>query len=132
MTRSLVLAAVGGFAAVLSACYEPAYIPPKPTPAEIVRNNATEEMRREFAKKPELRKKVGEFVAKLGDAETYDQLRAAWLGVYPDHGRVLGNTISKSIRDFYWPVATVPSEAYIAGFRAAAEAIAAEEPPKES
>src|SRR5262245_12183713 len=127
MTRTLVLAAVGGLAAVLSACYDVPTIPPKPTPAEIVRNNATEEMRREFAKNPELKKKAREFINKLGDAETYDQLRAAWLGVYPDHGRVLSNTISKSIRDTDWPVATVPSEAYISGFRAAAETFAGEE-----
>jgi hypothetical protein len=127
MSRSLVLVAVGGLAAVLSACYEPAYIPPKPTPAEIVRDNARAEMAREFAKKPELKSKAREFVQKVDGAETYEQLRAAWLAVYPDHGRVLSNTIAKSTRDFYWPVAAVPSSVYIAGMREAAESFGGEE-----
>ena len=127
MSRSLVLVAVGGLAAALSACYDAAYIPPKPTPEEIVRNYAAEEMRREFATKPELKQKAREFVEKLGDAETYDQLRAAWLQVYPNHGRVLNNTVAKSTRDFYWPVATPPSKVYIDGFRAAAESVGGEQ-----
>lgn len=120
MNRCLVLVA-GGLAAVLSGCYGPAYIPPKPSPEEIVRSNAAFEIQREFGKNADLKEKLGQFLEKLGDAETTLQLRAAWAEVYPYHGRVISNTISKSLRDFYWPVADVPGHVYVEGFREAAE-----------
>jgi hypothetical protein len=121
MSRCLVLVAVGGLAAVFSGCYEPVYIPPKPTPEKIVRQNAAFEIQREFGKKADLKAKLGEFLEKLGDAETTLQLRAAWAEVYPDHVRVINNTISKSLRDFYWPVGEVDGRVYVEGFREAAE-----------
>lgn len=131
MNRCLALMIAGGFAAAASGCYEPAYIPPKPTPAAIVRDNAAFEIAREFAGKPELKANLSKFLEKLGEATTSVELRAAWESVYPDHGRVVRRAISKSLADFYWPVAPVTDgRVFVEGFRAAAEQLV--EPPSES
>jgi len=119
MNRCLALMIAGGFAAAASGCYEVAVIPPKPTPA------------REFAGKPELKANLAKFLEKLGEATTSVELRAAWESVYPDHGRVVHRAISKSINDFYWPVAPVTDgRVFVEGFRAAAEELV--ETPSES
>jgi hypothetical protein len=132
MSRVLALAVVGGLAAVASGCYEPAYIPKKPRPEKIVRHNAIEEMNRAFTRKPELRKDLPKFLEKLGDADTTHELREAWLTVYPGYPFVLDRAISKSINDFYWPVAPVrDGRVYVEGFRRAAEDLV-EETPQQS
>ncbi len=133
MYRRLALVAVGAIASTVTGCYEPAYIPPKPTPEEIVRDNAAAEIAREFAKKPELKANLGKFLEKLGDAETTAALRAAWLEIYPDYPRVLNRTISKSLNDFYWPVLPVTDgRVFVEGFRAGAEQVSQAEPPPQS
>lgn len=132
MSRVFALAAVGGLSAVLSGCYEPAYIPPKPDPDRIVSYYAYREINREFAKKPDLMKELGKFVEKLGDAETTDQLYAAWLEIYPDYPRVIRRTFEKCHSDFYWPVGPIYNRSiYVDGFREAARAIVDEAPATE-
>ncbi|HKS16584.1 MAG TPA: hypothetical protein VJU16_04675 [Planctomycetota bacterium] len=130
MSRLLALAAV---AALASGCYEPAYVPAKPTPAAIVRDNAAAEMTRAFAEKPALKDNLKTFLDKLGDATTTAELRAAWAEAYPDHERVLRRAISKSIHDFYWPVLPVTDgRVYVEGFRAAAEELMSAESAEQS
>jgi hypothetical protein len=129
MNRLLALAVIGAFAAAASGCYEPAYVPKKPTPAKIVRNNSIDEIHRAFKKKPELRKDLPKFLEKLGDADTTSELRDAWLAVYPGYPFVIDRAFAKSHHDFYWPVAPVTdARVYVEGFRRAAEEVADEEP----
>ena len=125
MKRFGALMAAVGLASAAAGCYEPAYIPPKPTPAEIVQKNATAEIAKDLGGKKDLKENLGKFLEKLGEATTTDQLRAAWAEVYPDHGRVIRRAIAKSIEDFYWPVAPVTDgSVYVEGFRAAAQQLA--------
>jgi len=122
MNRLLALAVVGGFAIALPGCMTTMQIPPKPSPTEIVQMKATEEMKREFAIKPALKQDLPKFLDKLGSAETTDELREAWLSVYPGYPRVLNRAISKSLNDFYWPVMPVnDGRVFVEGFRAAAQ-----------
>src|SRR5262245_1566227 len=124
MSRLLALAAVAGIAPLLGGCYDHANVPPQPTPAEIVRTYATTEISKELAATPDFKEKLKEFLGKLGAASTTDELRARWAEVYPDHERVIHRTISKSMRDFYWPVLPVnDGRVYVEGFRAAAEGL---------
>jgi hypothetical protein len=121
MSRRLILAAAGIAAVALAGCYDVAQIPPKPTPAEIVRDNAKVEIKREFAGKTDLKDNLGKFLEHLGEAKTTQELYDAWAKVYPDHPRVIRRAISKSLNDFYWPVAPVTDGAvYVEGFREAA------------
>lgn len=124
MKRSLALLVAGGMASALTACYGPTYIPEKPTPAAIVRDNAAAEIAKAFAGRDELKAKLATFLEKLGEATTTVELRAAWKEVYPDHERVVHRAISKSIHDFYWPVAPVTDgRIFVEGFRAGAEQV---------
>lgn len=133
MRRLLGLTVMAGFAATLPGCYDVPVIPPKPEPAEIVRMNASAEMSREFARKPDLKKDLPKFLEKLGPAETSEQLREAWLSVYPGYPRVINRAIDKSLRDFHWPVAPVTDgRVFVEGFRAAAEEHVAAEPAGQS
>lgn len=122
MSRPLVLAAAAIVAFALPGCVETLQIPPKPTPAEIVRENAKAEITREFAGKTDLKDNLGKFLEHLGEATTTKELYDAWAKVYPDHPRVIHRTISKSLNDYYWPVAPVyDGRVYVEGFRAAVE-----------
>ena len=121
MSRLFALAAVAGIAPLVGGCYDHAYVPPQPTPAEIVRTNATAEISKALSATPDFKEKLKEFLVKLGEASTTDELRARWAEVYPDHERVIRRAISKSIHDFYWPVLPVnDGRVYVEGFRAAA------------
>lgn len=132
MSRLLSLVAVGGLTAVLSGCYEPANIPPKPDPDRIVSYYAYKEINREFGLKSEQRKQLGKFLEKLSNAETTDQLYAAWTEIYPDYTRVIRRTFEKCHSDFYWPVGPIYDRSiYVNGFREAAQAIVDEAPPTE-
>jgi hypothetical protein len=121
MSRRLILAAAGIAAVAFAGCYDVVQIPPKPTPAEIVRDNAKVEIKREFVGKTDLKDNLGKFLEHLGEAKTTKELYDAWAKVYPDHPRVIHRAISKSLNDFYWPVAPVTDGAvYVEGFREAA------------
>jgi hypothetical protein len=131
MSRLLVLAVIGGLSAASSGCYEPVYVPKKPMPAKIVRNNAVHEINRAFKQKPELKRELPKFLEKLGEAESTSELREAWLAVYPGYPYVIDRTFAKSHHDFYWPVAPVTdARVYVDGFRRAAEEVADEAPPQ--
>ena len=121
MSRRLLLAAAVAFGSVLPGCYDVPMIPPKPSPVEIVQRNATAEINREFTgTKNDLRKDLGKFLEKLGNAETSQQLYDAWLAIYPDYPRVVRRAINKSLDDFYWPVMGADGWVYVEGFRQAA------------
>jgi hypothetical protein len=133
MKRFLILAIAGVFVAAHSGCYEPAYIPPKPTPAEIVRDNAAEVIGKTFAGKADLKANLAKFLEKLGEATTTAELHAAWEEVYPGYPNVVYKTISKSLIDFYWPVAPVTDgRVFVEGFRAGAEQISQAATPPQS
>ena len=120
MNRILALAVVATVASFGAGCVDTLQIPPKPTPAEIVRDNAVAEIHRAFGK-TDVKEGLTKFLEKLGDSTTSVQVREAWIEAFPSHERVYYRTISKSLADFYWPVMPVKDgRIYVEGFRAAA------------
>ncbi|HEY3225917.1 MAG TPA: hypothetical protein VGK61_02840 [Planctomycetota bacterium] len=122
MSRRLFVLLAGAVAAVQAGCIDVPNIPPRPMPAEIVRNHASDVFTTAFAGEADAKVKMGKFLEKLADATTTAQLRAAWKETFPEKVRVLQSAISKSIHDPDWPVCGVDDQnVYVAGVRAAVD-----------